>query len=82
MYLAKLYHQKGNIQKSLEFYQQHFDCARTEKSDTKNRKLVDKARVTFGIAKANATIENYIKLVANSDKNLKALLDWKSKKEK
>lgn len=38
--------------------------------------------MTFGIAKANATIENYIKLVANSDKNLKALLDWKSKKEK
>lgn len=58
---------------------------------TKNRKLVDKARVTFGIAKANASIgnsptfnyvENYIKIVANSDKNLKALLDWKAKKEK
>jgi hypothetical protein len=38
--------------------------------------------VTLGIAKANATIDNFIKIVANSDKNLKALLDWKSKKEK
>jgi hypothetical protein len=26
--------------------------------------------------------ENYIKTVSNGDKNLKALLDWKSKKEK
>ena len=43
---------------------------------------MDKARVTFGLAKANATIDNFIKLVANSDKNLKALLDWKSKKDK
>jgi hypothetical protein len=45
--------------------------------------------VTYGIAKANAfmgilisKLDNYIKLVANSDKNLKALLDWKSKRDK
>ena len=56
LYLAKLYHQKGNIPKSLEFYQQHFDCARTEKSENKDRKLVDRARVTYGLAKANSTI--------------------------
>lgn len=53
--------------------------------------MIDRARVTYGIAKANAFmgikfkyqyIDNYIKLVANSDKNLKALLDWKSKRDK
>lgn len=45
--------------------------------------------MTYGIAKANAfmgilifKLDNYIKLVANSDKNLKALLDWKSKRDK
>ncbi|KAM3132429.1 hypothetical protein pb186bvf_015529 [Paramecium bursaria] len=80
--LAKLHQQKGNTAKSLEYFQQHFDCAKSEKSENKNRKLIDEARVTYAIAKANAYIDNYIKLVANSDKNLKALLDWKLKKDK
>ncbi|KAM3134990.1 hypothetical protein pb186bvf_012990, partial [Paramecium bursaria] len=80
--LAKLHQQKGNTAKSLEYFQQHFDCAKSEKSENKNRKLIDKAKVTYAIAKANAYIDNYIKLVANSDKNLKALLDSKQKKDK
>ncbi|CAD8090961.1 unnamed protein product [Paramecium sonneborni] len=82
LHLAKLYQSKGNTAKSLEYFQQHFDCAKSEKPEQKSRKLIDRARVTYGIAKANAFMDNYIKLVANSDKNLKALLDWKSKRDK
>ncbi|KAM3132421.1 hypothetical protein pb186bvf_015521 [Paramecium bursaria] len=80
--LAKLHQQKGNTAKSLEYFSSHFDCDKSEKSENKNRKLIDKARVTYAIAKANSYIDNYIKLVAKSDKNLKALLDWKQRKIK
>jgi tetratricopeptide (TPR) repeat protein len=79
--LAKVYAQKGNPQKSLDFYTKHFECARLEKKD-KDRKLVDKARVILGMAKANGNQGNFIKIVQNSNQNIKVLLDWKVKKEK
>ncbi|EGR30552.1 hypothetical protein IMG5_129380 [Ichthyophthirius multifiliis] len=97
LHLATLYAQKGNVPKSLEYYKQHFDGARTEKPDKKDRKLVDRARVTLGIAKSNATIGNffnfyfynkrfiidkYIEIVKNSDKDIYKLLEWKAKKDK
>ncbi|KAL4511805.1 hypothetical protein ABPG72_012650 [Tetrahymena utriculariae] len=82
LHLATLYAQKGNIPKSLDYYKQHFDGARTEKADKKDRKLVDRARVTLGIAKANANIDKYIELVKNSDKDIYKLLEWKAKKDK
>lgn len=41
---------------------------------------MDRARVTYGLAKANATIETHINLVKDSDKDLKSLLEWKAKK--
>jgi hypothetical protein len=50
--------------------------------------LIDRARVIYGIAKANANyskfiqiLENFVKILKESDKNLKPLLDWKLKKE-
>lgn len=49
---------KKNIPKSLEYYQQHFDCARTEKPEQRIRSQIDQARVIYGIAKANANIGN------------------------
>jgi uncharacterized glyoxalase superfamily protein PhnB len=51
-----MYAQKGDEKASLDYYRQHFDGARTEKSEKKDRKLVDRARVTFGIAKAKSNI--------------------------
>jgi hypothetical protein len=50
--------------------------------------LIDRARVIYGIAKANANysniflyLENLVKILKESDRNLKPLLDWKLKKE-
>jgi len=74
--LAKVYAQKGNSTKSLEYYNKHFECARLEKKD-KDRRLVDKARVILGMAKANVNIGNFIKIVQGSTENVKGLLDWK-----
>eukprot|EP01016_Furgasonia_blochmanni_P056087 TRINITY_DN949_c0_g1_i5.p1 TRINITY_DN949_c0_g1~~TRINITY_DN949_c0_g1_i5.p1 ORF type:complete len:163 (+),score=35.82 TRINITY_DN949_c0_g1_i5:56-490(+) len=81
LHLANLCTKKGMTIKALEYYQFHFDNARSEKKN-KDRKLIDRARVIYGIAKANSTMPNHIKVVANSDKNIKALLDWKNRKEK
>jgi len=53
--LAKVWGMKGNSTKSIEFYQQHFDSAKNERQE-KNRKLIDKARVYLGMAKANVNI--------------------------
>jgi len=80
-YLAKVYGMKGNNTKSIEFYQQHFDSAKNERQE-KNRKLIDKARVYLGMAKANVNINNFIKNVGNSETNISKLLEWKFKKEK
>ena len=52
---------KGNNTKSIEFYQQHFDSAKNERIE-KNRKLIDKARVYLGMAKANVNISKIIVL--------------------
>ena len=46
--------------------------------ETKNQKLIDKARVNLGIAQANTVIENYKFLVLN---DLNGLLDWKIKRQ-
>lgn len=80
-HLARLYAMKGNNQKSIEFYQQHFESARNEKVN-KDRRLIDKARVYLGMAKANMGIDNYLKIVTQSAQNIKPLLEWKAKKDK
>ena len=49
-----MYAIKGETKKSIENYQIHFESARNEKHN-KDRKLIDKARVYLGIAKANNT---------------------------
>jgi hypothetical protein len=46
---------KGNVSRSIESYQLHFDSAKNERTH-KQRKLIDKARVYLGLAKANANI--------------------------
>jgi len=43
---------------------------------------VDSARITLGIAKANANIAKFINIVKKSNENVKPLLDWKNKKDK
>ena len=52
-YLAKLFEEKGDKEKAVSFYQSYFEAAKSEKPDKKDRKLVDRARVTFAIAKAD-----------------------------
>jgi hypothetical protein len=66
---------KGNNQKSIEYYQQHFESARNEKVN-KDRRLIDKARVYLGMAKANMGIGKFKKYI-NSPKTtiLKLLLN-------
>eukprot|EP00331_Platyophrya_macrostoma_P030307 CAMPEP_0176443648 /NCGR_PEP_ID=MMETSP0127-20121128/22562_1 /TAXON_ID=938130 /ORGANISM="Platyophrya macrostoma, Strain WH" /LENGTH=424 /DNA_ID=CAMNT_0017828945 /DNA_START=23 /DNA_END=1297 /DNA_ORIENTATION=- len=76
--LAKMYQQQGDVKKSLEYYQHYFECARSEK-DNKNRKLIDKARVIVGIAKADLNMDEHIKKTSNTFTNIKPLLEWKSK---
>jgi hypothetical protein len=41
--------------------------------------LVDKARVTFAIAKANKNLDRYISTLGESD-SLSKVLDWKIKR--
>jgi hypothetical protein len=83
---------KGNNQKSIECYQQHFESAKNERTE-KKRQLIDKARVYLGLAKANSSIgnfllifiifsENHLKIVLNSSTNIKPLIEWKAKKDK
>ena len=52
-YLGKLCEEKGEKEKGINYYQSYFEAAKSEKADKKDRNLVDKARVTFAIAKAN-----------------------------
>ena len=61
------------------YYQSYFEAAKSEKSDRKDRRLVDRARVTFAIAKANKNMEKYIGLFQGED-SLKSVLDWKIKR--
>jgi hypothetical protein len=84
---------KGNNQKSIECYQQHFESAKNERTE-KKRQLIDKARVYLGLARANSSIgntdsinhnffiENHLKIVLNSSTNIKPLIEWKAKKDK
>lgn len=61
-YLAKLFEEKGDKDKSIVYYQSYFEAAKSEKQDKKDRKLVDKARVAYAIAKANKNMERYVGL--------------------
>lgn len=72
--LGLLYYQEGNVRRSVENLQKHFELARAGEEDKKNIKLIDKARVNLGIAQANTSLENYKYLVLN---DLNGLLDWK-----
>lgn len=61
-YLGKLFEEKGEGERAITYYQSYFEAAKSEKPDKKDRKLVDKARVTFAISKANKNMEKYIGL--------------------
>ena len=63
----------------MAYYQSYFEAAKSEKPDKKDRKLVDKARVTFAIAKANRNMEKYMGIMAQPD-SLPKILDWKIKR--
>ena len=79
--LGLLHYQEGFIRKSVDSLQKHFELARAgekDKEDSKNQKLIDKARVNLGIAQANTVIENYKYLVLN---DLNGLLDWKIRRQ-
>ena len=78
-YLAKLFEEKGEKEKAIMFYQSYFEAAKSEKPDKKDRKLVDKARVAYAIAKSNKNMDRYIGIMCEKD-SLKALLDWKIKR--
>jgi tetratricopeptide (TPR) repeat protein len=79
-YLAKLYEQKLQPNKAIEYYRKYFEAAKLERHE-KDSKLVDRARVTYAIAKSNDTIDRYIKIVAESERNIAALLEWKNKRD-
>ena len=78
-YLAKLFEEKGQKEKAISYYQSYFEAAKSEKPDKKDRRLVDKARVTYAISKANKNIEKYIGLF-EGEQSLKNILDWKIKR--
>lgn len=78
-YLAKLWEQKGEKEKAITYYQSYFEAAKSQKADKKDRRLVDKARVTYAIAKANKNMEKYISLF-EGDNSLKNILQWKIKR--
>ena len=66
------------VRKSVEYLHKHFDMARADKEETKNQKLIDRARVNLGIAQANTMIENYKYLILE---DLNGLLDWKIRRQ-
>lgn len=78
-YLAKLFEEKGEKQKAIAYYQSYFEAAKSEKPDKKDRRLVDKARVTFAIAKSNKNMDRYISMLSEED-SLTKVLDWKIKR--
>jgi tetratricopeptide (TPR) repeat protein len=78
-YLAKLFEEKGEKEKAIVYYQSYFEAAKSEKPDKKDRKLVDKARVTYAIAKAAKNMDKYIGLF-EGDNSLRNVLDWKIKR--
>ena len=80
-YLAKLFDEKGEKDKSIVFYQSYFEAAKSEKPEKKDRRLVDKARVSFAIAKSARNMEKYIGIMKEEEaQSLRALLDWKIKR--
>jgi hypothetical protein len=48
--LGLLYYHEGNVRRSVEHLQKHFELARAGEEDKKIQKLIDKARVNLGIA--------------------------------
>lgn len=76
--LGLLYYQEGIVRKSVDCLQKHFELARADSEESKNQKLIDRARVNLGIAQANTMIENYKYLVLN---DLNGLLDWKIRRQ-
>lgn len=66
-YLAKLFQEKNQDEKAIQYFQAYFQAAKSQKQDKKDRKLVDKARVTFAIAKANKNMDKYIEMFTHDD---------------
>jgi len=54
--MAQLYQQQGNKELALKNFQSHFENAKSGKNTKKDIKLIDKARVLYGISKAKTTI--------------------------
>ena len=59
--LGLLHYKLGEIQKSVSYFQRHFELARR----IGKGKMIDSARVNLGIAQANTFIDNYKDIVMN-----------------
>lgn len=75
--LGLLNYQEGIIQKSVSYFQKHFELTRKDESATKSQRAIDSARVNLGIAQANTMMEACKNLVLT---DVQALLEWKVKR--
>ena len=71
--LGVLYNQQGDYVSAVQYLERFFELARS----IGDKALLDKARTYLGIARGNAVLPAYMRVVTN---DLDALLRWKNRR--
>ena len=71
--LGVLYNQQGDFANAVQYLERFFELARS----IGDKALLDKARTYLGIARGNAVLPAYMRVVTN---DLDALLRWKNRR--
>lgn len=86
-HFANLYWKKGDRESALKNFKLFFNDAKNDKNK-KDRRLVDSARISLGLAKGTHTIgiclidlESHIEKILESKNDIYGLINWKLKKE-
>lgn len=79
--VANLLWKKGDKAGALNYFQQFFNDAKADKL-AKGRRVLDSARIAYGLAKGSSTMDQYIDMVLNSRENIYDLVEWKYSKDK
>ncbi len=76
--LGIIYNSRGAYEKAVNYFEKNFDiCRQLLTSGSGDLRLVDRARISLGMAKGNLQMKAYVHVI-NFDRN--SLLRWKSRR--
>lgn len=80
MQLGHFYWKKNNYNEAIKYLKIYFDCAKNQKID-KDRRVIDNARISIGLAKSMNSYNEFINTILESKRKIIDIINFKNKND-